>query len=55
MAKPIRRRISAYEVNRELQSPAFAASPREHRRAAVAILRVLDDVDIRPIRPSEVE
>jgi hypothetical protein len=43
MPRSPRRRISQSEVNRELQSPAFASLTREQRRAVGAFLRVLED------------
>ena len=46
MPKPIRRRMSAYDVNRELQSPALLTLSRPQRRAAQALLRVLDDANV---------
>ena len=48
MPRP-RRRISQHDVNRELQSPAFATLTREQRRAVASTLRVLNDVTLPPL------
>jgi len=53
--KPVRRRISSSETNRELQGPVFAGLSREQRRAVAQALRVLNDVSVPPLRLSSSE
>lgn len=44
MPRPPRRRITQSDVNAYLRDPAFVTAPREFRRAYVALLRSLADV-----------
>lgn len=45
MARPVRRRITDAEVNRELRAPALLGLTREQRLAFAALLRSLGDVE----------
>jgi hypothetical protein len=52
MPRPVRRRVSPAEVNRHLQSPAFAGLSGAQRRAVRSVLVVLNDQALPPLSHS---